>query len=197
MSAATSNYDALDLWFNSEPADWDLPQYAEAKELSEIGPINSIRLPLTWEQGISHYYRLGMSACQEHHPPGDEEVRLIFFYRGVPYEPEIGETFSRILNRPPHSLDAAEYEQVKPLLRGKENTAEFELLGIHTESLNSRQVLVLTGIYSEDQKPMLSIYIDAGHDGTVVQEIEYQAPLLKYADYLPEVQQILQSICWK
>src|SRR5262249_38493538 len=129
--------------------------------------------------------------------PAENDARLMFFYRGLPLDPEDARKFADVLMLPPHTLHPAEIAEITPLLRGKENPDEFEILGLQTENMNGKCVLVLTGIYKEDQRPMMAVFIDADGSGAVVQEIEYQGSLEKYAQYLPQVQIALKSICWR
>lgn len=190
----------LDRLFHSAPAEWKVESKMPGKAgkvIGNIGPINSIELPFAWESGAKQYNRLGQSACEEYHPANDSSVRFFFFYRGLPVDPQDGRNFAEILRLPPHILTVAELEKIKPLLRGKENPSDFEILGMQSSDLNGSRVLVLTGIYTEDQKPMMALFINGGLDGRIVQEVEYQAALSSYANYLPMVQKSIQTITWK
>ena len=180
----------LDRLFHSAPAEWHVEKGKvpgnAGKVITNIGPISSIKLPHDWEEGVSQYHRLGQSACLEFHPANDPAVRFFFFYRGLPVDPLDGQNFTEILNSPPHVL-----------IRGKENPSDFEILGMESADLNGVRILALTGIYIEDQKPMMSILINGGLEGSIVQEIEYQAPMNSYVNYLSLAQQSMQTITWK
>lgn len=195
------NPNVLDRLFHSAPAEWHvqkgtMPRTA-GKIITNIGTISSIELPNDWEEGVSEYNRLGQSVCLEFHPANDPAVRYFFFYRGLPVDPLDGQNFTEILRLPPHVLSVEELEKIKPLLRGKENSNDFEILSMQSADLNGVRIIALTGIYIEDQKPMMSIFINGGLDGRIVQEIEYQAPMNSYVNYLPIAQQSMQTITWK
>jgi hypothetical protein len=187
----------MDKLMTSTPQEWNVPPAPSGQVVHNIGPINNITLPADWRPGRSKHRVLGQSAYEEYTPPNDPDVCFFFFYRGLPLEPETARAFAAILRQPPHSLQPAEFESIKPVLRGKENRQQFEINGIQTQNLNGRVVLAITGLYKEDQKQMLSMLVDADGSGAVVEEIEFMAPKDKYAQYLPQAQNAMRSVCWK
>lgn len=188
---------SLDRLFNSSPAEWKVSATRHGLELTNIGPINKISLPPDWQLRTERYNRPGQSSLQQYCPSGDPSVSLLFYYRGLPCDKETAGKFKETLAGPLHLLSSDECCQLRALLRGKENKQEFELLNFQSMELNGNHILLLTGIYIEDQKPMMCLYLDVDGTGAVVQEIEYQAPLDRYAIYLPQIEESIQSICWK
>lgn len=187
----------LDKLFNSSPAEWKVTAAQTGLELHDLGPINRITLPPDWQLSAERYNHPGQSSLRQYSPKGDTEIRFFFYYRGLPLDTETARSLEITLKRELHVLTPDEIDKLKALLRGKENTKDFEVLSFQSMDLNSRRILVLTGIYTEDQKPMMSLFIDADGSGAIIQEIEYQAPLLSYAEYLPQIEASIQTICWK
>jgi len=187
----------LEKLFNSTPDEWAVSASPSGQLLSDIGPVSTMVIPADWRPGRQRHNTLGLSFYEEYTPPGEPETILYFYFRGVPLEPEQAGAFKQVLKAPPHTLSEAEVEKIKPLLAGKASPDAFEILSLATELINGKHVLMLTGIYKGEEKPMIELFVDLDGSGSLLHEIEYQAPLDKYTVYLPQMEAAFKSLSWK
>jgi hypothetical protein len=83
------------------------------------------------------------------------------------------------------------------MLRERANPEVFHILSARTQDLNGKRVLLLEGRYTEIQKDLYEVFIDADGTGRVVQEVYFLAPKIEYLHYLKAVKIAFSSIEWK
>lgn len=161
------------------------------------GQVARMSLPSSWQNGRELHNVRGNSSYHELNPAGDKETKLYLFDRGFPMTDGAAKAFHDVMSKPPHDLNASEVASLRELLRGKGDSTVFQFNQAKTENLNGRRILCIEGLYKEDQIGMRAIFIPANDSGSMVQEIEYQAPKAKYNSHLNDANQAFKSIIWK
>jgi hypothetical protein len=164
----------------------------------QIGRISNMKEPAGWVPG-KPVLRLGYI---EYHPSSDELTKLYTFDRGRRLDPDDAKALATALySYGPHTLKAEELAglQKHGILRDKGPDSQFVPLMAKTEDINGRRVLVLEGSFKAENLHVRTTYIDADvkRDGSVIQELTYQAPEPVYYNHLPEARKAIQSIVWK
>lgn len=184
----------LDEWIKPSPTDKSGGKVATTFSL---GQIQEMQPPAGWQEGKPVKPTAGSSLYQEFHPADQPDVRLCFYYRGRRVSESAGEAFHDILQKPAHTLSAAELTSIKEVLRDKANPNAFGTLAARTEDMNGKRVLVIEGHYKGIQHDTHAIFIDSDGTGSAVQEVYYQAHKDKYERYHQAALGSLKSIGWK
>ncbi|HEY9773670.1 MAG TPA: hypothetical protein V6C81_07650 [Planktothrix sp.] len=164
----------------------------------KIGRIAKMDEPAGWAAG-KEVARLGYI---EYHPSSDPLTKLYTFDRGARLGNEDAKAFADVLYKyGPHTLKADELASLQQhgIFRDKGPDSDFMPLMAKTEDINGRRVLVLEGTFKDDNLHVRTAYIDADSkkDGSVIQELTYQAPAPVYLKNLPAARKAVQSILWK
>jgi hypothetical protein len=164
----------------------------------QIGQINGLTEPSKWVPGQPSP-KIGYI---EYHPGANDLVKLYTYDRGRRLDPDVAKTFADVLyNYAPHTLKADELSalQKNGVLRDKGPNAGFTPLIAKTEDLNGRRVLVVEGTWKPENLHVRTVYVDADikKDGSVIQELSYQAPASIYHQYLTQARKAIQSVTWK
>ncbi len=166
-------------------------------EVTDLGQISCMELPSGWEKGADEEKRQHSATYHEYHPEGDPSCQLGFYYRGRRTSENAGHNFHEVLNKPVHSLSRSEFDSLKETIRDKFNSTDFHATNARTVDINGKRVLLLEGRYNEIQQDAKHIFVDADGTGTAVQEIFFQAPKDKFANYAKTAERAMKSIRWK
>lgn len=163
------------------------------------GQIETIALPDGWLEKPQEYdYRgIGTRSLREFYPPEEPLARLTFFYRGLPVRKETANAFKSILSRDSHPLSRTELSTLEEILRERLEPTVFNLISARTDNVSGRRVIMIEGRYRETECDLYEVIVDTEGDGTVVQEIYYQAPKDSFFKYLRPAQKAIKSIVWK
>lgn len=166
-------------------------------EVTDLGQISKMNLPTGWEEGVQQQHRQHAASYQEFHPVGEPECQLGFYYRGRRTSELAGQRFRDLLNKPPHALSRDEIDSLKEIVRDKYSPADFQCSNARTVDIGGKRVLLLEGRYKAIQQDSKHLFIDSDGTGTAVQEIFFQAPKDKFANYAKVAEQSMKSIKWK
>jgi len=168
-------------------------------EISNQGQISKMDLPCGWvERDKSDVTsNIGARSVREFTPPDAPDVKLSFFYRGLPCSETTGDAFKGILSKPPHHVTPTELKTLTEILRERGDNSAFSILAARTEDLNGKRVLIVEGRYRQTQQDLHEVIIDTDGTGRTVQEVFFQAPKDKFPRHLSEAKAALRSIAWK
>lgn len=168
-----------------------------AEIVRNCGMISALSMPDGWTRSKEMDNVVGNSLYREYSAPGQRDVKLSCFYRGLPLDAAPATSMQRVLSVMPHSLSPQELKAIAPVLRGKENPDDFRLDSAKTEDIGGRRVLVIEGLYKADQKQMKSILAAGGENRDAIHEIEYQAPEKDFARYGKQAVGSMMSVIWR
>lgn len=160
------------------------------------GKIASMVLPPGWVAGIVDK-KGAADLFEEFHHPDTPSAVLAFYYRGRRLPGKTGQSFRSILENDQHVLSLKEIESIAPVLRDKQDPADFSMLTARTEVIGGKRVLLVEGRYKESQQDALEIFIDSDGTGTAVQEVFFQASRDDYKKYVHSIRKALASIEWR
>lgn len=162
-----------------------------------IGQIDSITIPPGWIEVHEEKGRDVPFTMRRFQPADDENPILAFFYRGRRIDKDSAERFRQILALPAHVLSKKEFDDLKAVLRDKNDPEEFQVVIAKTEEFNGKRVLIVEGRYlgiSEDNRHM---FIDSDGTGSAVQEVFYQAHRRVFPLYYRTAAAAMKTIKWK
>ncbi|MBX9567827.1 MAG: hypothetical protein K2X77_02990 [Candidatus Obscuribacterales bacterium] len=162
-----------------------------------IGQIQNITIPPSWEEHFEERERAVPFTMRYFHPQDDENAMLAFFYRGRRLDKVNGEKFRKVLESPAHVLNQHEFEDLRAVLRDKNDPEEFQVVIAKTEDFNGKRVLIIEGRYlgiAEDNRHM---FIDSDGTGTAVQEVFYQAHRSIFPRFYKAAAGAMRTIQWK
>jgi hypothetical protein len=163
------------------------------------GQIEDMALPNGWLQSAPHRFAggVGTQSLYEFHPADAPPAKLCFYYRGLPESEEVGQKFRAVLDQEPHHLSGEEMKSLDEVLDDKAGAEAFTPFVARTENWNGKRILIVEGRYVKIGEDAMEIFVDAGGDGRLIQEIFFQAPRDLYEKYWTEAKKSMQSIEWK
>ncbi|MBS2004705.1 MAG: hypothetical protein JST44_24560 [Cyanobacteria bacterium SZAS LIN-5] len=164
--------------------------------VKDIGQLSSMDLNGKWEEVNYSNLRAGAS-FKEFRAPGDPDVSFNFYYRGSATDQTSAVAFRNTLAAPDHHLSTGEIKALDLVLRNKSAADGFSMLNCQTQTIDNKRVLVVEGRYNEKKVDVKSIYVDAGANPGIVQEIYFQSPADRYSKYKADLNKAFQSIEWK
>src|SRR4030095_14258449 len=170
---------------------------AATTELRHQGQVKRMTLPGGWQEREIDLDDHDLASLREFNPPGVPQVRLCFYYRGIPIDAESASRFRDLLEKPAHDLEPGELEAVDLVLGNLAYADVFVIETKSTSELNGKRVLMITGRWLESKMRTWAMFIDADGTGSAVQEIHFIAPPEVYDSSLNEVQGALNSVEWE
>jgi len=159
-----------------------------------IGQIKDMQVPEGWSR--TEQNNVDLSSMIIFTPSDDLEVQLGFYYRGTPISVRDGQAFRALLQTDKGSLAQDDLAGIRNVLADIADDSRFHIFSAGTSTFNGRRVLVVQGRWQANQYESFEMFIDAGKDGTVVQQIYFVAPPDKFDALLPSIKECLDSICW-
>lgn len=162
-----------------------------------IGQIQTITIPAGWEEHYEERERAVPFTMRFFQPQENENAILAFFYRGRRLDNANGDNFRKLLQQPAHVLNQQEFEDLKAVLRDKNDPDEFQVVIAKTEDFNGKRVLIIEGRYlgiCEDNRHM---YIDSDGSGTAIQEVYYQAHRSIFPRFYRTAAAAMRTIKWR
>lgn len=166
-------------------------------EVGNIGQVARMTLPDRWQQRRKDVGGRGSPFMMCYHVAENPDVAIVFYYRGRRVSTTDGQNFRNLLIKPPHVLTAAELKSAREILRRTGGVGRFRMWVGKTEDLNGKRLLVVEGRFESVQEDAYILYLDAGGNGSIVQEIYFQAPKESYLRYLSVAKRAFKSIQWK
>ncbi|MBZ0187898.1 MAG: hypothetical protein K8F91_16750 [Candidatus Obscuribacterales bacterium] len=161
------------------------------------GQIEQLDLPDSWKERELAQNELKTFELREFSPSGEEEVKLCFYYRGRQVSEGSGLAFLEILKRPPHLLMKQEIESIVEILEEIAFPESFAPLGIKTEKLNQKMVLIVDGRWRAQSWDTHALYIPADKHARVVQQVYLLSPPSRYPVFLSQFKAALEAISWR
>ncbi len=165
--------------------------------LQDHGQIKRMRLPDGWEGRQVDLGEFDQRTMLEFTAPGHPDVRLSFFYRGVPVDEYSGEAFREVLDQPEHTLSPEELEDIADVLDNLAMPETFLLETANTMEVAGKKVLAVAGTWLASENKTWAIFIDADGTGSVIQEIHFLAHSDRYNAFVDEAWKAFESIEWK
>lgn len=180
----------------TKPADKNGKPKLSGLEIQNQGCIDSMQLPEGFMPKKREKDSFSVQKTDQFSPSGSEEA-LNFFYRGSKLANTDAFQFNAVLEAKPHQLSKEEINKISSTMSTLNDKAAFELSQARTVDLNGKRVLVVDGAWKTSGKKFHGILADASGDGTVVQEVFYEANAKHYEENVKKVKGAISSIKWK
>jgi hypothetical protein len=165
-------------------------------ELRNEGPIKRVILPEEWQRTSDKPDSSTASTLKNFALRHDPQVVIQFYYDGNDSGEADGQEFLEILSKPPHLLTVEELPLIYVISGGAGHPDYFETRYARTQSIRGKTVVVINGVWKSNNMSDLAIFVPIDPSGCQVQEIHYVSTADKYDQYLPAVEQIINSIEW-
>lgn len=190
------------------------------------GAIKGLEAPAGWQPGASEKNGLGPRSLETFHPPGEPDVTMSVFNRGMPVSDASAAAFREILARKPahagaQALTPDEIRSLREIM-GQNNAGDnqytngqpdlyppvFDLKNAQTARINGRTVLAVRGAFVDvnDGKPagqhnpvkeFVGIFIAGDGSGKSIDEVMLEGPPGRLTPArMSEFEQSLKSIEW-
>lgn len=166
-------------------------------QLQDYGQIKQISLPDGWVGGRVDFGHYDQRSLVQFTPSGIPDVRVCFFYRGLPVDDESGHRFRALLEVPAHKLTSDELESMAVVLSNLAIPKAFTIESAETIELNGKSVVSVTGTWLDSGHKNWGLLISTDGSGSVIQEIHFIAPSELYDLYLSEASAAINSVEWK
>lgn len=164
--------------------------------IQDHGQIKRMRLPEGWQGQTVDLGEFDQRSLLEFAAPDHPDVRLSFFYRGVPVDDESAEAFKAVLETE-HPLSDEELNDISVILANMAIPEACRLETATTLEISGKNVLAVAGTWLTSENKTWAVFIDADGTGSVIQEIHFAAHSDDYDAYMDEAWQAFESIEWK
>jgi len=155
-----------------------------------------MELPEGWVE-LPEEKRTASDYLLEYAVAENNNVKLVFYYRGHRIGTGGAADFLSVLSEPPHELSPEEFLSVDLVVRNAADADFFLLSSSRTEDLNGKRVLIVEGIWKKSGLVDMGIFIDSDSTGSAVQEVHFEASQNDYQNYIDQVEKSLKTVVWK
>ncbi|MHB2020617.1 MAG: protein kinase [Candidatus Xenobia bacterium] len=167
------------------------------RPVERYGVIKRLELPPGWIEAMNGSVPYYGGFVRVFEPTDSEGVRLGLFYRGTAVDPQAAQSFTRMLNEPPHPVGPAELAQLAPVLGPAAAPEAFYPFSARTESWQGMTLFILEGLWVREQVQTFWIFLDVSGSGEHIQEIWYQAPASEYERFMVPIRAAFQAMEWQ